>query len=174
MDRNTQGFTLIELMIVIAIIGILSSTAIPAYQDYTVRSKISEGFVFSSGFKAGVSESFSDDGVAGITRYAAVVTVDNFTTRKINGVVIGTAAGDMGNIVITYNTNSATGGIAQITGTDTIVYSPSISGNTLSNANISGAIQWVCAGASGTKAATIYANRQLGSVPNRYLPAECK
>nr|WP_026596486.1 pilin [Methylohalobius crimeensis] len=56
MQRRQQGFTLIELMIVVAIIGILAAIAIPAYQDYTVRSKMSEAVTVASAAKAAVSE----------------------------------------------------------------------------------------------------------------------
>lgn len=56
MRRSSQGFTLIELMIVVAIIGILAAVAIPAYQDYTVRAKVSEGLSLAAGAKSRVEE----------------------------------------------------------------------------------------------------------------------
>ena len=60
--KKQQGFTLIELMIVIAIIGILAAIAIPAYQDYTIRAQVSEGLNLSGGAKAAVTEYFQDRG----------------------------------------------------------------------------------------------------------------
>ena len=63
MKKVQQGFTLIELMIVVAIIGILAAIAIPAYQDYTIRAQISEGLTLSAGAKTAVSEYFMDRGV---------------------------------------------------------------------------------------------------------------
>ncbi|NRT57004.1 pilin [Sphaerotilus uruguayifluvii] len=62
MKRVQQGFTLIELMIVVAIIGILAAVALPAYQDYTVRAKVSEGLGLASGAKTTVSENISSNG----------------------------------------------------------------------------------------------------------------
>ena len=61
--RKQKGFTLIELMIVVAIIGILAAIAIPAYQDYTIRAQVSEGLHLSGGAKAAVAEFFMDRGV---------------------------------------------------------------------------------------------------------------
>ena len=61
--KKQQGFTLIELMIVVAIIGILAAIAIPAYQDYTIRAQVSEGLNLSGGAKAAVTEYFQDQGV---------------------------------------------------------------------------------------------------------------
>lgn len=60
--KKQQGFTLIELMIVVAIIGILAAIAIPAYQDYTIRAQASEGLSLASGAKAAVAEYFQDKG----------------------------------------------------------------------------------------------------------------
>ncbi len=63
MTTKQQGFTLIELMIVVAIIGILAAIAIPAYQDYTIRAQISEGLTLSAGAKAAVTEYFMYRGI---------------------------------------------------------------------------------------------------------------
>lgn len=70
MKKVQSGFTLIELMIVIAIIGILAAIALPAYQDYTIRAKVTEGVVIASGAKATVTENIANgvaDNCAGVT-----------------------------------------------------------------------------------------------------------
>jgi type IV pilus assembly protein PilA len=79
MKKVQQGFTLIELMIVIAIIGILAAIAVPAYQDYTIRAKIGEGLALASAAKVGVSEYYSatntwpdDNNKAGISTAASI------------------------------------------------------------------------------------------------------
>ncbi len=68
MKKVQQGFTLIELMIVVAIIGILAAIAIPAYQDYTIRAQVTEGLNLAAAAKAAVAESFENKGVAPATR----------------------------------------------------------------------------------------------------------
>ena len=60
--KNTRGFTLIELMIVVAIIAILAAIAIPAYQDYTIRAQVSEGLTLSTGAKTAVWDFVADKG----------------------------------------------------------------------------------------------------------------
>ncbi|MDO6423221.1 pilin [Saccharophagus degradans] len=170
MKNVQQGFTLIELMIVVAIIGILAAVALPAYQDYTVRAKVAEAPVLASGLKAGVTETFIDDGTAGITRYAAVVAGDiaNITTQKMTAVVISDAAGTMGHFTMTL------GGIPQLGAANTIAFSPHIGGTTLSDANSTGSVQWTCAGAAGTKAEAQYADTSKGTIISNYLPNECR
>ena len=71
MKSFQKGFTLIELMIVVAIIGILAAIAIPAYQDYTVRSKVTEGLSLAASAKTTVAEGFASGGMAGLASAAA-------------------------------------------------------------------------------------------------------
>jgi len=158
-----KGFTLIELMIVVAIIGILASIALPAYQDYTVRAKVSEGVIAASSFKVGVADMFGDAGVAGITRYAAEIAADqaSLITDKIAGVVIGAA----GQVTVTYDVTGA--GIPQLGAGNAIQFNPLIGNAALADANSAGSIEWDCrSAANGGTAAT--------TVINKYLPASCR
>ena len=169
-----KGFTLIELMIVVAIIGILASIALPAYQDYTVRAKVSEGVIAASAFKVGVADMFADRGLTGITAYAAEVatpaTQADITNDKIAGVVIGATGG----ISVTMNQNGATGGISALTAaTNVIEYQPSINGVALVDGT-SGTISWNCKPAAALTASGETGVAAATTIIAKYLPAACR
>ncbi len=85
MNRKQQGFTLIELMIVVAIIGILAAIAIPAYQDYTVRAKVGEGINALAPAKMAVSEFYISSGwMPSLTVSAAVNTSPPGVTARVS------------------------------------------------------------------------------------------
>lgn len=176
MKRTIQkGFTLIELMIVVAIVGILAAIALPAYQDYTIRAQVAESQSLAAALKTGVTDAFTDGGTQGLVRYEGVFRPDGqlggaATTQKVTVITIGTAGATTGTITMTM------GGIPQLgAGANNIVFHPSIAGAAISNANNTGAIKWTCAGATGAKA-DIDANyvTPKGTIISRYLPGECK
>ena len=127
--KKQQGFTLIELMIVVAIIGILAAIAIPAYQDYTIRAQVSEGLNLSGGAKAAVTEYFQDRGaMPGDNTEAGLEASGNIQGKYVSSV--GVAAGV---ITVTFGNDAH----AVINGQD-ITLTPSTAA--------AGSVQWVCEG----------------------------
>ena len=108
MKRMQQGFTLIELMIVVAIIGILAAIAIPAYQDYTIRAQVSEGMNLAAAAKAAVAETFLNRGIAPALRVNAGMSPNNTDTNGKYVTAVGVGAGV---ISVTYG-NEANAAIA--------------------------------------------------------------
>jgi type IV pilus assembly protein PilA len=119
MRQIQKGFTLIELMIVVAIIGILAAVALPAYQDYTIRAKVSELLLAASSQRTQLSEKYQTDpsnitglGVgATISVVGKVATglVDNAGTIVVTGAATGTSTGASVTVTMTASPNSATG-----------------------------------------------------------------
>jgi len=126
--KKQSGFTLIELMIVVAIIGILAAIAIPAYQDYTVRAKVSEGLSLAGGAKTAVAETYQSTGSWPTSNSGAgLASSASITGNNVSSVGVG----NNGVITITYSG-------APING-NTITLTPS---------DATGSITWACASSS--------------------------
>jgi type IV pilus assembly protein PilA len=135
MKRSMQkGFTLIELMIVVAIIGILAAVALPAYQDYTVRAKVTEVILAASSGKLAVAEAAQ---VAGVMPASASLVLQTQTTNYVSGVTYAYSTASVGVITAQANTKEPKMNTGTITLSGTL--------------GATGSVDWVCGGSIDAK-----------------------
>lgn len=145
MNTMQKGFTLIELMIVVAIIGILAAIAIPAYQNYTKRAHVTEGLNLAGGAKAGVADFYATNNHYPLNNTSAGLDA---TATNIKGNAVTSVTVTNGLISILYNNKVGTGAA-----TDTLVLSPSAA---------TGSIEWKCKKPSSS------------TLTDQLLPANCR
>lgn len=146
--KKQLGFTLIELMIVVAIIGILAAIAIPAYQDYTIRAQVSEGLNLTGGAKAAVTEFYQDQGVFPANNVQAGLA----PAANINGKYVQSVTASATNITVLYSSTAPRSANNNIN-TATLTMTPFDAG---------GSVTWTCAGGN------------ILSTNAKWLPAACR
>ena len=159
-------------MIVVAIIGILAAIAIPAYTDYTVRSKVTEGMVLAGSAQTTVWEGWQSGDVAGLN--AAISAFTFAPTKYVASMTILPTTG-----IIQVGFYGGPNGIAQFAGSNfTLVYTPEITVGGVKvplTPGASGNIDWACASVTHASAtASGFTSVSAGTIPARYVPSQCK
>ena len=171
LNKMQKGFTLIELMIVVAIIGILAAIAIPAYQDYTIRAKVTEGLNLADSAKTAVAESWQSGGATGLKAAATswnTSFVSSGATKYVTNIQINTTSGA---ITVSYNAVA----IPQLGTAVNLVLTPYIATIAIPN-TLAGNIDWACTSAGNATAAaqSLPAALAANGVFTKYVPTNCK
>jgi type IV pilus assembly protein PilA len=166
-NKMQKGFTLIELMIVVAIIGILAAIAIPAYQDYTIRAKVTEGLNLADSAKTAVAESWQSGGTTGLLAAAGSWNSSFTVTKYVSNIQITPATG-----VISISYSAAQ--IPQLGAGILLALTPNINKLPLPT-TLSGNIDWACASSqNATATAQAFTGIAGGSIATKYVPSNCK